>query len=192
MASPFNKILHSIGRFFGGKKPKEKKVPIFTEQQQGALDKLLQQGLSDTDLTALENRLKDIYTQETVPSIAGHFASKGGGQRSSAFANALRTGAMGLSSQLAGLRSNTGMQKLQMALQPQYHTVYEQGSPGFLGEMAGPLTQMLGGQMFRGGQQQAGDASAESRGQYYPGQPKGMQNRAANPAMLKLLLGALL
>ena len=192
-------LFRSIGRFFGGSKGKFHQTPRYTPEQQGALDQLLRQGMSETDSQALEQRYRKQFGETTVPGIAERFTGMGGGggQRSSAFAGALGRAGGDLESQLAALRQQAGMQKLQQGLQQRFDTQYMAGAPGVLGGLAGPaLKGLLGGALLGpagaaaglfGGQ---GGQGGQQGPQYYQGQPKGYTGQQTNPSLLKLLFGS--
>ena len=190
-------LFRSIGRFLFGRKPRVQQVPRFTSGQESALSRLLSAGMSDTDPAALESRYKNLFERDIVPGLAERFTSMGGGQRSSGFEESLRRGGGNLSEQLAGLRMQSGMQKLGYGLQPRFDNVMTPGSPGLLGGLGGGLGTLLGGQLggmlgggMGGGQQQSANdrliRSFSSR--YAPGQPQGV-TRGLNPILLRLLEG---
>jgi len=197
-------LFSSIGRMFTGRKPKMEQVKRFTPQQEGALNQLLSQGMKDVDPAALEQRYRHQFERDTVPDLAERFTSMGGGQRSSAFEESLRRGGLELGEQLAGMRMQSGMQKLGMGLQPQFDNVMTPGSPGLLGGLMGGMSGMLGmglGSRFggmmgmgsgMGAQQYAPQQQqyAPPRGAFLPGQPRGGRGgRGINPVMLKIMQG---
>jgi len=195
-------LFKSIGRFFGGRKRKVEQIPRFTPEQQDALNQLLRQGMSDTDSQALEERYKKQFEESTVPSLAEKFTSMGEGQRSSAFSGALGRAGSDLESQLAALRNQSGMNKLQFGLQPQFDTTTTPAQPGMLEGLIGPAFSMLaskalgvgggaaGGLLGGGGGGQEG--GGQGGPQYYPGQPKSNTGELVTGAILKLLTGFLL
>lgn len=188
-------LFRSIGRFFTGRKGRVQQTPRYTPEQQSALDQLLRQGMSETESKALEERYRKQFGETTVPGIAERFTGMGGGQRSSAFAGALGRAGGDLESQLASLRHQAGMQKLQMGMQQRFDTMYLPGSQGLLGGIAGPAMSMLAGRallgkgkargLFGGGEEEGGP-------QYYPGQPQGYTGGQMNPSLIKLLSGLIL
>jgi len=193
-------FFRSLGRMFFGSKPKMQQVNRFTDQQQAALNQLLQTGLANADPAALEKKYRGQFERETVPGLAERFTAMGGGQRSSAFEESLRRGGLDLAEQLAGLRQQYGLQAMQLGLQPQFDTVMTPGSPGLLGGLAGGLTNVLGmglagkvgGALGMPGlgqvPQYRSPLMGGTQGTYLPGQPKGTR-RGINPVLLKILEG---
>jgi len=188
-------FFRSLGRMFTGRKPKVEQIQRFTEPQQAALSQLLSQGMRDVDPALLEKKYRGQFERETVPGLAERFTAMGGGQRSSAFEESLRRGGLDLAEQLAGLRAQTGMQKLGLGLQPQFDTVMTPGSPGLLqglmggvtGVLAGGLGSRLGG-MLGLGRQMAPRSYVPPKGAYLPGQPRGIR-KGISPVLLKILEG---
>jgi hypothetical protein len=187
-------LFKSIGRFFGGRKARTEQVPRYTPEQQSALDQLLSMGMSETDSKALEERTRKQFGETTVPGIAERFTGMGGGQRSSAFAGALGRAGGDLESQLAALRHQAGMQKLQQGLQQRFDTAYMPGTPGMLEGLAGPAMSMLAGRALLGKGKARGlfGGGEEGGPQYYPGQPQGYTGQAQNPSLIRLLSGLIL
>lgn len=182
-------ILKSIGSFFFGKKPKMQQTPRFTSEQQAALNNLLRMGMSDVSGTGLEDRYKKQFEESTIPGLAERFTSMGEGQRSSAFEGILGRAGSDLTSQLAALRNQAAMQKLQMGLQPQFDTAYMPGTPGMLEGIMGPAFSMLAGKALLGGDKAKQMFGQGSGPQYYPGQPQGYGQQQTSNALLKLLSG---
>jgi len=147
-----------FSEFFMGTPGKMSQAQRFNPQQQGALQQLLGQSMgglggNQFDFAPIEQKARQGFEQQTVPSIAERFSSmgSGGGQRSSAFAGSLGDAASGLETNLASMRSQYGlsqqqnlMQMLQMALQPQFENMYQPSSQGFLGGMMGGMGQQAG------------------------------------------------
>jgi len=210
-------FLSGLGKMLMGSKPGKpefKQLQRFTPAQQASLSQLLSQGMADTDPAALESKYKHQYERETVPGLAEKFTAMGGGQRSSGFEESLRRGGLDLAEQLAGLRMQSGMQKLGLGLQPQFDTMMIPGAPGsqgLLGGLMGGMTGMLGaglggklgGMLGMGGRGGMGGFGGmgripqyrsplgmgmASRGQFMPGQPRGGR-RGMNPVLLKILEG---
>jgi hypothetical protein len=124
--------LSGLGGGWSGKSGKMKQAQRFTDPQQSALNMLLSQGMQNMNPMANEQRARSMFQQETIPSLAERFTSMGGGQRSSAFQGALGRAGSDLESQLAGLRSQLGMQQTQMGLTPQFENYYQAAQPGML------------------------------------------------------------
>lgn len=124
-----------------------KEFQRFTPQQQSALSQLLSMGLGGLqDPTAgfapIEERARMQFQDRTIPSLAERFTAMGG-QRSSAFQQALGQAGAGLESQLAAQRAQFGQQNigqllqlLQLGLQPQIDRAMIPGGPGVLGSLA--------------------------------------------------------
>lgn len=171
-------FFRSLGRLFGGRKPKAQQVKRFTPQQESALNQLMSRGMAATDMGGLEKKYRGLFERDVVPGLAERFTAMGGGQRSSSFEESLRRGGLGLSEQLAGLEHQGGMQALGLGMQPRFDTVMTPGSPGLLQGLMGGVSGMLG--MGLGGsigrrlglgmfqkQQGAGQASQPQQGTGY-------------------------
>lgn len=126
-----------------GKPEQTTRLPIFTDEQLGALNDLLQMGLGGIkgqqfDFAPIEQRARTQFQQQTIPSIAERFTALGG-QNSSGFQQALGQAGAGLEQSLAALRSQYGLQErdnlfkmLGIGLTPQYESLFRPASPGFL------------------------------------------------------------
>ncbi len=185
------------------KKQKQfEQVPRYTPEQQEIFKQLAKQGMSDSDIKGLEQLYQRQFQEETIPGIAERFSQMGtGGQRSSAFINALTGAGEGLSAQLAALRSRSGLSKLQLGLQPQFDTAYFQGQPGIEDQTMGPLIQLLGMGLMGGGGfggteyggfgkgAQGKKGTAPGAPLYFGGQPQGYNVGQRSPAYMKTLLG---
>jgi len=124
----------------GGQENQFSKV---TPEQKSILDQLLQQGGENTNFQGIEDTARQQFQQQTIPSLAERFTSMGDGQTSSAFQNALGQSGAGLESQLAGLKSQFGLQQLGMGMQPQFESTYNPAQPGLLQGGMGALAQLL-------------------------------------------------
>jgi len=140
-------------------------TPRFTPQQRGGYEQLLQQGLSgmqnipSAQFGPIADLYKTQFQQQTIPTIAERFTGMGaGGQRSSAFEQALGGAGAGLNQQLAGMEQQFNMQQrgqeisrlmnmLQMGLQPQFQTDYIPPEPGFLSSVGSGLGAGIGSAM---------------------------------------------
>jgi len=120
-----------------------KQVPRFTSQQQDALNRLLGQGMQDTDFGNIENQARTQFQTKTIPGLAERFTSMGGGQRSSAFEGALGRAGSGLEESLASLRSQYGMQKLGMGLTPQFESMFMPRKAGGIEQGLGSIMSLL-------------------------------------------------
>jgi len=138
-----------LGRGGTGLGPTEaqfKEFERFTPQQQSALSQILSMALGGIqDPTAgfapIEERARMQFEERTIPTIAERFTALGG-QRSSAFRQALGQAGAGLESQLGEQRAQFGQQNLaqllsmlQLGLQPQFERAMIPGGPGFLGSL---------------------------------------------------------
>ncbi len=135
--------LGSGGNFFTGRKARTEQMPLYTPQGQENLNWLMSQGRQNMDFGPIEDRYKKMFQEETIPGIAERFTSMGGGQRSSAFNRALGGASADLNSQLAALRSDYGMQQMNMGLRPQFENVMHPAQPGFLQNMGSSIMGML-------------------------------------------------
>lgn len=181
----------------GGRKGRHEQVPTKSPQQIEAQNRLLQEGLSDTDMKGLENLYKKQFQEETIPSIAERFSNIGtGGQRSSSFINALTSSGEGLNAQLAALRSQSGFSKLQLGLGDQFETQYTKGTPDSFESTILPLMQLLsmsGG--FQGlggkgaGKGKKGTPTGRFEPLYYGGQPQGYSVGQQSPAFKTTFMG---
>ncbi len=70
------------------------------------------------------------FNTQTIPGLAERFTAMGGGQRSSAFQGALGNAGANLEGQLAGLKSQYGLQQ-QNQLLPMLEQNYQTRQPGF-------------------------------------------------------------
>ena len=138
------------GSLFGllrgqGQQPQTTQLPNFNPNQQSAFSNLLSQGLQNYNPEAIANRARTDFNQKTIPSIAERFTSMGSGSSlsSPAFASQLGQASAGLEEGLAGLRSNMGLQQLQLGLTPQFENVYQQRQPSALESFSGPAIQAL-------------------------------------------------
>ena len=131
-----------ISKFMMGDPAQEKQFQRYTPEQQSVLDQLLQQGQQETDFSGIEELAQKRFQEDIIPSLAERFTSmgSGGGQRSSAFKSALGRSGSDLSAQLGGMRSQFGMQKLGMGLQPRFDTAF---SPASQGALSGGLPALM-------------------------------------------------
>ena len=141
-----------------------KQIPIYNQQQQGAMNQSLGQAMSYLNnpgprpgFEPIANRAREQFQTNTIPSIAARFASMGtgGNLRSSAFNQALGSAGSDLESQLAALGSQHSLQQqgldqnmlfnlLGQGLKPQNENIYTPGQPGFLEGATGGALQGLG------------------------------------------------
>lgn len=130
--------------FLKGDPEKERQFQRFTPEQQDVLSNLLRQGAEETNISGLENLARKRFQEETIPSIAERFTAMGAGsQGSSAFQSSLGRAGSDLEAQLGALRSQQGMQKLGLGLQPSFETAFSPATPGFLQGGSQALLQSL-------------------------------------------------
>jgi len=126
-------LWNGVRNFTVGEPGQALQFPNYTPIQQGGLNKLLLQGLQNSDFGGIENRARQDFQTKTLPSIAERFTSMGAGNRgSSAFAGQLGAAASDLESQLGALRGQYGLQQLQYGLRPQFENAYIPRSGGLL------------------------------------------------------------
>lgn len=119
---------------------------IYSPEQQQTMQQLLSMGLGGLKQTPfsfepIANQARQNFSQKTIPSIAERFTALGG-QRSSAFNQALGSAGAGLETDLASLGSQYNLAQqgnllklLLTGLQPQYENSFRQGSGGLLGSL---------------------------------------------------------
>src|SRR5678816_3229357 len=132
----------SISEFLLGSPARTEQVQRYTPQQTGGINQSLNmalQGLQNptAGFQPIEQQAREQFRQQTIPSIAERFTSMGA-QRSSAFPQLLSQAGAGLESNLAGMKSQYGlqnksqlMQLLGLGLTPQFDTV-QHGETGGL------------------------------------------------------------
>lgn len=114
-------------------------APNFTPDQMGIQNRLAQMGQQRIEnpsagFLPFENRAREQFARQTVPSLAERFTAFGGdNQRSSAFTGALGQAGADLESQLSQNAAQYGLQNQQFGLnlaqaglQPQYNQTYYQ------------------------------------------------------------------
>lgn len=149
------------GNLFTGTPAYTQQFARYNPQQLGAQQNLLFQGLQNSNPDILQKRAEENFHKRTVPTLAERFTSMGAGaQNSSAFQNALGEAGVGLEGELAGLRSNIGLQQLMHGLTQGYDTVGTEAQGGLLGGLGrslgspqgiSSLLQFLGGGASGGG-----------------------------------------
>lgn len=152
-----------LGKSLLGSEGQTLQTQRFGPEQISALNQLLQQGISGLgqqkpfDFAPIAQQAREQFAQQTVPSLAERFTALGG-QRSSAFPQALGQAGSQLESNLAAQGAQFGMQGqdqqnrlllslLGLGLTPQFENAYRPGTPGLLGSAAQslPLLALLGG-----------------------------------------------
>lgn len=140
----------SFGSFLFGKKARTQQFSPYSKDIQGLLNSNLMQGLQGMnrfDFAPIEQAARTQFNTQTVPSLAERFTSMGdGAQRSSAFQGALGQAGAGLEEQLAAMKQNYNLQQqnqlMNMLGMSRQENMYQPSQPGFLEQMAGPLTRM--------------------------------------------------
>lgn len=131
--------------FLTGSPAQQQQLPRYTPEQQQFMQQQLQQASTDFSPDALEKRARNQFHSQTLPSIAERFTAFGpGAQRSSAFQGALGSASADLETGLAALRSQYGLQKAQLGLQPTFENIYLPGTTGLIGGAAQGIGQGLG------------------------------------------------
>lgn len=133
------------GNFFTGTPGYTQQFARYNPQQLGAQQNLLFQGLQNANPDILQKKAQENFYKKTVPTLAERFTSMGlGGQNSSAFQNSLGEAGVGLEGELAGLRSNIGLQQLMHGLTQGYDTTYTPRQTGFFENLIGGLASPQG------------------------------------------------
>lgn len=121
-----------------------KKLPIQEPLQQAGINKQFEQGMQNYNPDMVDQYAQQKFQRDIVPAIAESFTRTGTSQRSSAFQGALGAGASDLSSRLAGMRYEAGLNQLKIGLTPQNEYLYQpekaglaqQGLQNFVGALA--------------------------------------------------------
>lgn len=124
-------------------------LPTQTPMGMTLLNQLMAGAGQNTNFGGIENMARKQFSENTIPSLAERFSTLGA-QRSSEFRGALGQAGSDLESQLAGLRSQYGLQQARLGLIPQFENINETGRGGLnsqLGQML-PMLAMMG---IRGG-----------------------------------------
>lgn len=148
--------------FFTGTPGKERRLQRFDPQRQAGFDQVLQQALSGLqqgagDFGPIAKQAEERYFGDILPSIAERFTSMGG-QRSSGFQEARERSGTELSTNLAALQSQHGLQQqgllqnlLGMGLTQQEDVGWIPRDPGFFRAMAPGVGQGVGRWIGGGG-----------------------------------------
>jgi hypothetical protein len=104
MASPYFSSNNQISNFNPGQQGAQNNIL-------GQIPGLLAKSSQGVDFNPIEERARSQFNTQTVPGLAERFTSLGGGQRSSAFQNAIGSSSADLESGLAALRSQFGLQQ---------------------------------------------------------------------------------
>ncbi len=146
-------LVGGLAGLFTGGKGKFKQTPNkYNPQQQGLYDQLMKQtqgNLGGQGFNNIENYAKQQFHSDIIPSLAERFTSLGGSQTrgSSDFIGSLGAAGAGLSSQLAAMRHQYGLDNQRSALELLQHGGTEQYyQPGTEG--VGPGLAQAGGQLI--------------------------------------------
>lgn len=150
-----------LSNFFLGSPERTEQMSTVSPEQQGAMMQMLQRGLAGMDqfdFAPIEQQARRGFQQQTLPSIAERFTSMGGGQRSSAFQQALGQAGAGLEQNLASMKQQYNLQRqplfqqmINMGLRPQFENVMHARQPGMLETGISSLLGGLGGALGGGG-----------------------------------------
>jgi hypothetical protein len=110
------------------------------------------------DFAPIAQRARTNFQQKTLPSIAERFTSMGGGQRSSAFQQAVGQAGAGLDESLAAMEQQYNLQRqplfqqmISMGLGPQFENAMHARQPGMLETGISSFLGGLGGGLGGGG-----------------------------------------
>jgi hypothetical protein len=129
--------------YFGGNPELFRQKPKYAPEIQQNINDVLQQGFEGlknpyAGFQNIANEAVNRYETQGVPSLAERFTSLGGGQRSSAFTNALASQRGDLERSLAALQENFGrenrrdfLQQIGFGLKNQPDFEYRAKQPGF-------------------------------------------------------------
>jgi len=139
--------------FLFGSAAQTQQLPLYNQEQMGALSQILQQALSgiknpQAGFEPIAQQARTQFQTNTIPSLAERFTALGGGQRSSAFQGALGQAASGLEQGLAAQGAQYGLQNqgllqnlLGMGLQRPFENIYQPRQPGFLENLGSTAAQ---------------------------------------------------
>lgn len=152
----WQKIKKAASEGFFGTEGKHFLSPLYTEPQMQAFDTARSMGLQQLQnpyqgFDPIEKYAQYKFHTQTVPTIAERFTAMGdSAQRSSGFTSALGSASTELGLGLAALRAQYGLQQqglaqnlLGLGQTSQYQPIYKAGKPGFLRNVAEPLTKGL-------------------------------------------------
>lgn len=147
----------AVGQFFLGTPGRIEQVQKFSPQQQQTLNQLLSMGMQNYQnpyegFQPIANQAMQQFQQQIVPGLAERFTSLGGDTRltSPAFASSVGQAGAELSTNLAALQSQYGMQNrsqafdlLRQGLTPQFENFALQGQGGALSGLLPVLGKLL-------------------------------------------------
>ncbi len=162
--------------FFSGRPDVTLQLPQYAQPQVTALNQLTQRGLQNSNFQGIEDLARQQFATKTQPTLNERFQSLGGNGTlgSSGQQGANRLASSNLEAQLAGLRSQHGLQELQLGLKPQFENIFQPGTESGLEKSlvasSGPLLE-YGGKMGldylagKGSQAAAGQTANQLGGQ---------------------------
>ncbi len=118
---------------------------LYTPEQQQAFNSVLQRALGNLNnaqfsFDPIEQKAREGFNQQTIPSIAERFTSMGSGPNSGAFNRAVAGAGKNLETDLASARQGYNFQQqallqnlLGIGLQPQFESYYQPGQEGIPG-----------------------------------------------------------
>ena len=129
------------GGGLGGKPEHVMQQPMYRPQQMQGLDFLTQQGMQNANWDDISNSEENRFRTQTIPGLAERFTNMGqGAQSSSGFQDALGRAGAGLHTDLAGMRSQFGLQQLGLGLRPQFENVLRPRQPGGMEQGFGAMS----------------------------------------------------
>lgn len=144
-----------------GRSPRVEQMQNFNPEQNAMMNQAMNRGwgsLGNFDFAPIEAQARQGFQQTTVPGIAERFTALGGGQRSSAFSQALGQAGAGLETNLAAMKQNYNLQQMpamlqlmQMGLTPRYDYMMHPGNQGVLQTGINAFAGGLGGAIGSGG-----------------------------------------
>jgi hypothetical protein len=126
-------------------------MPKYSPQMMQGLEQIFSQGLEglqnpQAGFQPIADQAVNQFNTQTVPGLAERFTAMGGGQRSSAFQNALGGASSDLNRNLAALGANYGLQnrqglldQLKLGLTPSFETIHRPRQSGFLQGLIPPF-----------------------------------------------------
>lgn len=152
----------SLQEFLFGTGPRIERIERFDQPQQQAIQQLLQMGLGGLgqamqpfDVGPIEERARTQFQQRTIPSLLERLTSMGAGASPNLQRQLFGQAGADLESQLAGLRTQTGLQQrgqqlgllqnlLGLGLQPMFEPLRVAPTQGFAQTTASSLLPFLG------------------------------------------------
>jgi hypothetical protein len=122
-----------------------KQIPLYSPEQQQAMQQLLQQGLQGFNPQAIGDAARYQFNTRTVPQLANQFSGLGDNQiYSAAFGQGYGSRKADLESQIAALNAQMAQQQLSFGLQPMFDTDYRPERPSQLTNFTNQLAPIAG------------------------------------------------